>query len=206
MKCRVCATDMPENAARCPNCEVPIDTSMLTFSSSKSSLDRAFSASVVRARSESLLERADALDNFSDELEQQGLAKLEATELQNAITHIKDEHTASLEELENLLSVSEEQVALEGIKLSELLEGKGDDREILQRGLIFLKHRRYAEAVEWWSLNRQRLDATQQRLQFLLLIMEAFTHNLAGDTDNARKIRGRIKGHPLYEKYSTPRN
>jgi hypothetical protein len=201
MKCRNCDTIVPEEALRCPNCNTPINTGRLTFSSGKASLDRAVSNSLVRAKSSFLLERADSLDNLSEDIERQGLTALTTADLQQAIVHIKEENSTSLQELENLLSISAEQVSVEGIKLSGLLDGAADDREILKKGLIFLKHGRYSEAVEWWSLNRQRVDSSRQRLKFLLLIMEAFTLSLSGDLQRASLIRKQIKEHSLYEKY-----
>jgi hypothetical protein len=164
-------------------------------------LDRAVSNHLARSISSSLLEKADALSLISNEIERKAINSLTTNDLQCAITHLKSESTLDLDELENMLVLNPENVTLEGIKLAGLLDGKGNDLDILKKGLVFLKYRRYAEAVEWWTLNRQRIDSKQQKLQFVLLIMEAFTHTLSGDEHKAEQVRQKIRNHFLYEKY-----
>jgi hypothetical protein len=201
MECKVCNTDIPETAIRCPNCKTPLNVDLLSTTSEKSLLDRAVTERLARSISSSLLERADTLSRLSDEIERKTINSLTTTDLQGAITHLKRKSTLDLVELENILALNPDDITLEGITLAGLLDGKGNDLEILKKGLVFLKHRRYVEANEWWSLNRQRIDLKQQKLQFLLLIMEAFTHTLSEDNIKAEQIRKKIREHCLYERY-----
>ena len=69
---------------------------------------------------------------------------------------------------------------------------------VLKRGLVFVKSGKYTEAIEWWTLQRQRLDASRARSQLLYLLMEAFTCSLARDAEGARDARRQIREHPLY--------
>ncbi len=201
IKCKFCGTILSEKAIKCPNCKAPKGAEMLSFSGNKAALDKDFSQSLARVMSKSLLEKADALDNFSSEIERITQNSLTTADIQEAITHINEVSTPNLVELEKMLSLDAQHVTLEGIKLSELLDGKADDKDILRKGLLFLKHRKYAEAVEWWTINRQKLDTSRQRLQFVLLIMEAFTYILSGDKHKVNTLRQQIRHHALYERY-----
>jgi hypothetical protein len=192
---------MPGTAVRCPNCKAPINAGLLSSSNEKSLLDRVVSERLARSISSSLLERADTLSRISDEIERKTINSLTTNDLQGAITHLKKESTLDLVELEKTLELNPGNITLEGINLAGLLNGKGNDLEILKKGLVFLKHRKYTEAIDWWTLNRQRIDSRQQKLQFILFIMEAFTYALSGDKAKAELIRKKIHNHYLYEKY-----
>ena len=69
--------------------------------------------------------------------------------------------------------------------LADLIKDGGEAQAILKKGLVFLKHRRFAEALEWWTLNRQSLDPSSSRLSLLLLVMETLTHLWSGQPDRA---------------------
>ncbi|MBA3539878.1 MAG: hypothetical protein H0T79_09635, partial [Deltaproteobacteria bacterium] len=105
----------------------------------------------------------------------------------------------SLADLENSLTL-DAAIALDGITLSDLVDKRGDDMKIVKRGLVFLKNRRWNEALEWFSLNREALDPSRDRLELLLLLMEAFTHRLAGDPGRAAQAGQRITAHPLFKR------
>jgi hypothetical protein len=104
----------------------------------------------------------------------------------------------SLDELEQLLARDANDIAMDGIQLASLVDHAGDDVKILKRGLLFLRHRRFSEACEWWNLQRQALDPSQRRFELLLLLMEAFTQTLAGDGEAAARTRRRIREHTEY--------
>jgi hypothetical protein len=75
-------------------------------------------------------------------------------------------------------------IAVEGVLLNELLNrdgASGEERLILKRGMLLLKHRKYAEAAEWWRLNRPPDTLTDRRLFHLLTLLLALTYRLAGD-------------------------
>jgi hypothetical protein len=201
MKCSKCNSDIPGTVLRCPNCRTPSNTGMLSTTTRTTLLDRVVSNHLARSISSSLLERADNLNSLDDEIERRTVNSLTTRDLQNVITNLNKNSTPQLSELENMLSLNPENITLEGIKLSGLLDGKGNDMAILKNGIVFLKYRKYTEAIEWWTLNRQRLDPKKQKLHFVLLIMEAFTYTLNGDELRAEQVRRKIFNHPLYEKY-----
>ena len=64
-------------------------------------------------------------------------------------------------------------------------------RELLRKGMIFLRNGRYHEAIEWWTLHRQRLGA-KNSVDLLLLIMEMLTWTLMKDHAHAADLRGRF--------------
>ena len=104
----------------------------------------------------------------------------------------------SIDQLEDLLARDATEIVIEGIQLASLVDRNGDDVKILKRGLTFLKHQQYSNALEWWRLQRQSLDPSRRRLDLLLLMMEAFTHSLAHDGDAAANVRKRIREHPEF--------
>ena len=124
---------------------------------------------------------------------------LAPSELEAALERVHDEAGPSLPEMEALLAPAGSHAMLEGVKLSELLDGGEESKKILKKGLIFLKKRMYPTALEWWRLNRQKLDASKARLELLLLMMEAYTVTLSGEKGG--KVLEKIRGHPLYSKY-----
>lgn len=201
-KCKKCNSTIHGTFHRCPNCRAPSNTGMLSITSKTTSLDREVSNHLARSISASLLERVDNLNNLDYEIERKTINSLTTKDLADAISNLEGKITFDLDKLEKCLDFYPEKVALEGFKIAGLLNEKGNDLEILKKGLVFLKHKKYAEAVEWWTLNRQRLDTEQQKLQFLLLIMEVFTYTLACDELKADQVRQKIFNHPLYKKYN----
>ncbi len=201
MKCNKCNSDIPETVFCCPNCRTPSNSGMLSVTTKTTSLDRVVSNHLARSISSSLLERVDNLNNLDDEIERKAINSLTTNDLHGAITQLKSESTIALDKLEGLLDLNPDSITLHGITLSGLLDSSGNDVNILKKGIVFLKHRKYDEAVEWWTINRQRLDSKQKKLQFVLLIMEALTYSLSGDELKAEQMRKKIRSHYLYEHY-----
>jgi hypothetical protein len=152
---------------------------------------------------DALVRDTDALFSRTDDLLTRELAEqleepLTLAELRPML--VRDEaKLPDLDRLETLLT-RDVDAQLDGITLSSLLDRGGKDTKILQRGLVFLRKQRYTEALEWWSLHREGLDATEERLSLLLLLMEAFTHELAGDEARAAKVRERIRAQPIVQR------
>jgi hypothetical protein len=115
-----------------------------------------------------------------------------------ALARVDDASSPQLDELEAALAKDLPQVAIEGIQISHLVDRSGDDVKVVKRGLAFVKNRKYAEAIEWWTLQRGRLDASRTRSRLLFLLMEAFTCSLAGDAEGAREAKRLIREHPLF--------
>lgn len=85
---------------------------------------------------------------------------------------------------------------IEGIALARLFDRDGDDIRIIKRGIAFMRHRKWAEAIEWWSLQR---EANQERPRFDLLIrlFELWTYELSDQPVRASKAREAIRKHPV---------
>jgi hypothetical protein len=85
--------------------------------------------------------------------------------------------------------------------LAEFIRDGGEAQSILKKGLVFVKHGRFPEALEWWTLHRQSLDSSSSRLFLLLLIMETLTHLWSGHPERAAAVRNQVTSHPLFRKH-----
>jgi hypothetical protein len=106
-------------------------------------------------------------------------------------------HDGAIGAIDRLLGPGPGEALLVALDPAVLLEG-ARGRDVLQKGIVLLRHRRYPEAAEWWALNRSALPAAEGRLALVLLAMEALTWSLAGEVDRARDARARVKEHPMY--------
>jgi len=189
MTCENCGQPCDAAAVICPYCRSSARSSVagagLARRSGNDSLDRAVG--------DALLARLDA--GAEDLLTRDLAGPLALDELRGAVARI-DRGDPSLAELESSLR-RDATIALDGIALSELIDARGADAKVVRRGLVFLRTRRWAEAAGWWSLHREVPGAPARR-QLLLLLLEAFTHRLAGDPRRAGELQARIAAHPLY--------
>lgn len=192
---------------RCSNCGKELDSTRMTCAFCRAprtlagGLARdgggAIEAGLARIMTDALLEKDEEAEAnmLMRELEVQG--PLAPAELGAALARAADADP-SLDQLEDLLARDATEIVVEGIQLASLVDRNGDDVKVLKRGLTFLKHQQYANAREWWTLNRQALDPSRRRFDLLLLMMEAFTYSLAHDHDAAAKVKRRIREHPEY--------
>jgi hypothetical protein len=165
--------------------------------SGSGSLDRAVREDLDRFLLESAVARQDSSAELVKDL--QAAAPLDLGELTGALDRLDGAAVPSFSELENLLESPEGTgLQLERHLLADLLREGAEGQTILKRGLAFVKHRKYAQAVEWWALNRAGLDAATSKLHLLLLIMEALTHQWANDAPRAATARQKVFSHPLY--------
>jgi len=186
--CANCAASIDDAALACPYCRAPVGAGGLA---------RAPSADDGLVHGEDgMYTRAD--DFLTRELAEQLEAPLTLAELTPMLVR-EEAKLPDLDRLEAMLT-RDVDTQLDGITLSSLLDRKGQDAKILQRGLVFLRKQRWAEALEWWSLHREGLDETQERLALLLMLMEAFTLDLSGDAPRAAKMRERIRAQPLMQR------
>jgi hypothetical protein len=97
---------------------------------------------------------------------------------------------SDLEQVNALLSLEQlSALSIRGVPLHALLQAgleSIEERAILKRGLAFLRRRKYAEAAEWWLLNRRKSHITKARLHCLLTLLLALTYEWSGDTARAR--------------------
>ncbi len=159
-------------------------------------MDHAVREDLDKIRLDSLLAQQDASTELTREIEESIRAPLAVAEIAGVLDRLESPVFA---ELEGLMGGSEVNgLQVEKHLLAELLSDGAESAAILKRGLAFLKHKRYANAVEWWSLHRRNLDAKTSRLYLLLLIMEALTRFWAGEPERAAALRDQILSHQLY--------
>jgi len=186
MTCNNCGRPYDAAALTCPYCRATAGSDGLARIEDDDRVTRAVTAS--------LLARYDAgADAF---LARDLDGPLALGELRDAVARV-DRSDPSVTELEASLA-SEMTVALDGIALSDLFDTRSADLKVIRRGLAFLRNRRWREALEWWSLHREALDAAAEHRRLLFLLLEAFTHRLAGDRARAGEIQTRIAAHPVY--------
>ena len=188
--CDNCGSPYDAAAIVCPFCRSPRGLAGLSrMPSSEDRLDRIVT--------ENLLARSDA--GIEDLLARDLAGPLSPGDLRDALVRVDARNDPSLADLENSLAL-ESAIAVDGITLAELIDKGGNDLKIIKRGLVFLKKQRWAEALEWWTLNRENLSPAQENLSLLLLLMEGFTHRLAGDHLRAADVHARIAQHPVYRR------
>ena len=188
--CDNCGSPYDAAAIVCPFCRSPRGLAGLSrMPGSEDRLDRIVT--------ENLLARSDA--GIEDLLARDLAGPLSPGDLRDALVRVDARNDPSLADLENSLAL-ESAIAVDGITLAELIDKSGTDLKIIKRGLLFLKKGMFAEALEWWTLQRENLTPSQDRLGLLLLLMEGFTHRLAGDNRRAADVHARIVAHPVYRR------
>jgi hypothetical protein len=165
-------------------------------------LDRAVQEDLQRIRAESLLARQDSAQELTRALDASLAEPLVLSEITSHLDRLEGQTVPSYAELENLLAAPETRdLSMERNLLAQLMSEGGDTQGILKKGFVFLKHRRFAEALEWWTLHRQSLDPSSSRLSLLLLVMETLTHLWSGHAERAAAVRCQVTAHPLFPKH-----
>jgi len=188
--CDNCGTAYDAQAIACPFCRAPRGVAGLAM------MPVAGLDGLTRSLTESLLARSDA--GLEDLLARDLAGPLSPGDLRDAIERVDQRSDPSVADLEGSLTL-DAAIALDGITLADLVDRGGDAARIVKRGLVLLKHERWPEALEWWSLQREALAPDDVRLELLLLLLEAFTRRLAGDR-RADDVKARIFAHPLYRR------
>jgi hypothetical protein len=194
MRCQRCGTDAAAHVLSCPGCGMSLGGGELTRAGG--ALERALDARLARMTLEGLMEREAMTAAIT--LDAEIATPLAPSELQGAISRLNAASALTLDELEGALALDGKGTMLEGIRLMDFLDRGGAEFEILRKGIIFLRRKRYGPALEWWSLNRQRLRPDQGKVELLLLLMESYTHRLAGASEEAARTLARVRAHPLY--------
>jgi hypothetical protein len=162
-------------------------------------LERAVQQDLQRIRAESRLARNDAANELMRALDAALAEPLALSEIAGSLDRLEGQALPSFAELEGLLAAPETSgLSMERDLLAELFKDGGEAQAILKKGLVFLKHRRYPEALEWWGLHRQGLDASTSRLSLLMLVMETLTHLWSGHPDRAAAARSQVTAHRLF--------
>lgn len=188
--CDNCGSPYDAAAIVCPFCRSPRGLAGLSrMPGNEDRLDRIVT--------ENLLARSDA--SVEDLLARDLAGPLSPGDLRDALVRVDERLDPSVAELEGALTL-DAAIALDGITLADLVDKGGNDMKIVKRGLTFLKARRFNEAIEWFTLNRENLSPSQDRLALLLLLMEAFAHRIAGDHRRAEAVHAKIVAHPIYRK------
>jgi hypothetical protein len=152
--------------------------------------DDRIQADLDRAITDKLLSSSDAGGSLAKEFEANISLSLPTWAELDRVQDSEADSFRSNQDLQSLLSLdSVGEIAVEGMRLNELLARGGaslEERSILKRGLLFLNHRKYNEAVEWWLLNRPREPFENPRLYCLATLLLSFTYQLSGQMGLAK--------------------
>lgn len=200
MRCPVCTAEIDDASATCPVCMCPVGASSLTRALDADALTRKIDDEVSREMVDGLLTRAEPLNNL---IREESLSSaLETSELQGLLDRVGGVSGPVDDGLARLLPEELSSISIDGLSLAKLIDPSSGDLRALKTGFTLVRHRRYAEASEYWNLQRQRAEAdvTKERLVFLLLVLDAFTWRLAGDRERLRVALERVNAHPYRQR------
>ena len=154
--------------------------------------DDRLQADLDRALTDKLLARADVGGALARDLEASSALVLPAlSDLDQRLKEAEVPTPQSRDEIESILPGSFGDIAMEGVRLNELLVRGGaslQQRSILKRGLLFLGKGLHAEAADWWMLNRPREPLEDPRFYCICTLLLAFTYQLEGKTQAAEVV------------------
>lgn len=197
MNCSECGDTMSASDRICPRCGARRPMSELTRDAGGP--ENALTRDLDQIMSESMLVRTDATADLMDDLENNESRLVAPDQIESMLDRNADIPT--FEQLQNCLDRGDSAaLVFEGIELSKLLEVGVDVSDVIRKGFLFIKKNMLNEAVEWWTLQRNRLDRQDTGAHLLLLVMEMLTHMWQGNTDCASRIRSEVRRHPAFKK------
>jgi hypothetical protein len=150
------------------------------------------------------LAQIDAGKQRTEELLAIRMDVLSPAELQKHSNLLQADFFSSPEIIEELLSLDKiGDIAIEGRTLKEILDNgitSPEQRKMMQTGIIFLKRRKYKEAVEWWLLNRPENTPTDSRLHLMLTLFLALTYKLSGNEEQSNSALLEAKNNRSFKK------
>ena len=204
MICRNCMQEAPEGAEKCPECQTSLQFRRLAALGAENSFtaERALSRKLVEEQENSLLRIMEEAGRHLDEIISSQLTYFNPDDL-GGVIGISSEgesitHLGS--ELTSLIEAGIEKLSFEGLHLQYLLSANQNKvQNAMKIGLRFLKSKKYAEASEWWALQRGRPESLQRpKADLLFLLMEMFTYRLAGQSKLAELASEQIRRHPEF--------
>jgi hypothetical protein len=158
--------------------------------------ERRLQADLESAIADKLMAQTDAGAEIARELDLNARLSLPTPgDIERAIQGAAPPQHESLQQIETLLSIdSVEDLAVEGGRLNQLLERGAatiEERNVLARGMLFLRHKKYPEAIEWWTLHAQTDRSSP--FDLLLQLLVVVTYRLAGDERRAASLLAELQ-------------
>jgi len=163
-------------------------------------LARDLAQDLARSMTDSLLASSQQLADLTRYPEATG--PLTMSELRGTANRLVG--TTSDASLEQLLSPDVARLNIDGLRISDLIDRKGNDIDVVKKGLLFLKHSRFREATQWWALHREGVKEDRPKFELLLIMMQAFTCSLAGDREALARARKELAAHPAANRLRRP--
>jgi hypothetical protein len=197
------ATDREERSAAAAAPAEPARASMAHISVNEENKARIM-ADVDRVFEDNLLARTDVGLLLAKDLAVANMSLPSPSEIDQAFNRLQADAVQSQQEIEQLLSLDKiDEISIDGMRLNEFLDvgiTGVEERRMLKRGLTFLKRKMYAEAAEWWLLNRPEDDLTNNRLYLLLTLFLALTYKLSGDEEVANSYLLHVRSSRLAQR------
>jgi hypothetical protein len=156
-----------------------------------------------RLFTEKLLAQTDYGDAFARDLAAANMSLPSLSEIDQALNRLQSSEP-SPEEIARLLSLDNiGDIAVDGMRLNELLNNGvtgAEERNMMKRGMLFLRRRMYAEAAEWWLLNRPEDEIIDGRRHLLLTLFLVLTYKLAGDEQAAQSALRQARSNRLFKR------
>jgi hypothetical protein len=153
-----------------------------------------------RLFTEKAMARADSGEALARDMATAGLSLPSLADIDRAL---QTEEPAEKDYAQLLALDDVDALSVDGMRLNELLDrgiSGGEERQMVKRGLLFLKRRMYPEAAEWWLLNRPEDEIVNGRLHLLLTLFLVLTYKLAGDEAAAQVALGQARGSRFFKR------
>jgi hypothetical protein len=155
-----------------------------------------------RLFAQNMLSKVDAGEDLAGELNAINMALPSLGEIDRVLDLPQLDSFSSNEKIEQLLSLDKiGDIEIEGIRLKEILDNgvtSAEEKKIIRRGIQFLKHKMYREAIDYWSLNMPP-GHTNKRLHLILTLLLALAYNLSGNVSEARNALRSAKESSLFK-------
>ena len=143
---------------------------------------------ISRLAAQSTLARSDVGGAIAKGLAEAEITSLTLSDMDAALDRVEDSVLPTMAKVESMMASGDlSSLVLDGVSLDRLLENDAEDYVILTRGLRLLSHSMSAEAIEYWTLARQSLDASQAKLNLVLTLFLALAYHWSGDINNASR-------------------
>ncbi|MBK8920272.1 MAG: hypothetical protein IPM81_02005 [Saprospirales bacterium] len=196
--------EAPEGAEKCPECQTSLQFGRLAALGAENSfmVDRVLSRKTAEEQESQMLRKMEEAGRHLDEIISGQLAYFNPDDLGGVIGSSSREESVSHlgNELATMIEAGIEKLSFEGLHLQDLLSANQNKvQNALKIGCRFLKSKKYVEASEWWALQRGQPESLQSpKAELLFLLMEMFTHRLAGQTKLAELASEQIRRHPEF--------
>ncbi|WP_420147386.1 hypothetical protein [Spirosoma sp.] len=200
MICPQCYSTVPTGATECPACNTAFQFAGIATTTTSFFVERAVSRKLSEEENQSLLKKMEESDKILSQTFAGQLAYIKPDELDDILGKLQADHDKDWERNVSALAKADlQQLQFEGLQLQHLISDNKEITNILNVGLKLLAKKKYAEAAEWWSLQRgQPQVLPQSKAELLYLLMEMFTYRLDNQLNKINHLIQQIRQHSKF--------